>query len=135
MKTTDSFKRTIEEHLKFRAFTDPLFAVALKKDSKNIDDCITYILNTVKNSKIEGFEDKEIFNMAFHYYSEDDIKVGKNISSQNVVVNHQVKLTEEEIVEAHKKAYDAVISEEKKRLTTRKKKSSGADAPPEQTLF
>lgn len=120
MKTTDSFKRTIEKHLKFKAFTDPLFAVALKKENKNINDCITYILNTVKDSKIEGFEDKEIFNMATHYYDEDDIKPGKNISRGSVVVNHQVKLTEEEIAEAKKKAIDSVISEQREKM---KKKS------------
>lgn len=122
MKTTDSFKRTIEEHLKFRAFTDPLFAVALKKDGKNIDDCITYILNTVKSSKVEGFEDKEIFNMAVHYYDEDKIKVGTSVSSGTVIVNHQVVLTEEEIADAKKKAISDVISEEKARMLKKHKK-------------
>lgn len=121
MKTTDSFKRTIEEHLKFRAFTDPLFAVTLKKDGKNIDDCLTYILNTVKSSKIQGFEDKEIFKMAVHYYDEDKIKVGTKVNRGDVVVNHQVVLTEEEIADAKQKAIDDLISDEKARMRKKPK--------------
>ncbi len=125
-KTTDSFKRTIEEHLKYRAFTDPLFAVSLKKEKKNIDDCITYILNTVKASKCQGFEDKEIFKMAVHYYDEDKIKVGAKVPRGNVVVNHEVKLTEKEIADAKQKAIDDIISEEKTRMRKKPKTTEKA---------
>ena len=115
MKTTDKFTEVIEEHLKFRAFTDPLFAETLKKPNKNIDDCITYILNTVKSSGSNGFTDDEIFNMAVHYYDEDDIKVGAKMSRSNVVVNHN-KLTTQEIADAKQKAIDTVIREQKEKM-------------------
>jgi hypothetical protein len=127
MKTTDPFKATIEEHLKMRAFRDPMFAKLLKKDHKNLDDCITYILNTVKASECEGFEDDEIFNMAFHYYSEDDLKVSGSSNHGQVVVNHRVKLTAEEREEAKKKAYNQVIEEEKARLRKKPKKPTPID--------
>ncbi len=123
MKSTDRFKTVIEDHLKFRAFTDPLFAKTLKKKGKNIDDCIKYVLNTVQESKCNGFEDDEIFNMAVHYYDEDDIELGKT-SSMNVVVNHQVKLTDEEIADAKKKAIANVISEAEIKMRKKPKKAT-----------
>ena len=41
--------------------------------------------------------------MAFHYYDEDDIEVGKAVSCR-VAVNHIVELTEEEKAEARQEA-------------------------------
>ena len=67
--------------------TDPLFAPNLMKPNKNIEECITYILNEVQKSGCNGFDDDEIFSMAVHYYDEDDIEVGKAVSCQ-VAVNH-----------------------------------------------
>ncbi len=133
MKSTDTFKKVIKEHLEGVADTDPLFAEKLKNPKKNIDDCVTYILNQVKASGINGFADQEIFGMAMHYYDEDEIKVGTKVSA-NVVVNHTIDLTEEEIQKAKKKALDEVVTAEKERLT--KKKSKKVDDIPEQaSLF
>ena len=87
MKGTDHFKTAIQNHLNGLAAKDELFAETLKKPDKNIDDCITYILNQVKSSGCNGFADEEIFGMAVHYYDEDDINVGKPITG-TVVVNH-----------------------------------------------
>ena len=116
MKTTNQFKKTIEIYLKNRAELDPLFAETLKKENKNIDDCITYILNQVKSSGCNGFTDDEIFGMAAHYYDEDDLKPGAKINAK-VVVNHQVEITEDDKVDAKQKALDQLIAEEKARLT------------------
>ena len=77
MKTTDHFKRTIQAYLEQRAAEDKLFAVAYRKEGKNIDDCVTYILNEVQRSGCNGFTDGEVYSMAVHYYDEDDIEVGK----------------------------------------------------------
>lgn len=101
MKGTKDFKATIQAYLEERAKTDELFAVSYAKAGKNIDDCITYILNEVRRSGCNGFNDDEIYSMALHYYDEDDIKVGSKISCQ-VVVNHTVELTDEEKAEARK---------------------------------
>ena len=109
MKSTENFKRTIEQHLNQVAIKDPLFAQTLKKENKNIDDCITYIFNQVKNSGCNGFEDDEIFGMAIHYYDEDIIEVGEKLHPK-VITNHTVQLTEEEIAEAKKEARDKLIA-------------------------
>ena len=51
MKTTDVFKQTILTYLEGRAASDSLFAASFAKAGKTIDDCSTYILNTVQKSK------------------------------------------------------------------------------------
>ena len=70
MRATEHFKRSIQSYLHNRAAIDDLFAEKYSNPSKNIDDCITYILNTVKQSGCYGFTDEEIFSMAIHYYTE-----------------------------------------------------------------
>lgn len=103
MKSSDDFKRIIGAHLDKVAAVDSSFAEKMKKEGKSLDNCITYILNTVKASGCNGFADDEIFGMALHYYDEDNIDVGKPISGQ-VVVNHKIELTEKEKNQAREKA-------------------------------
>jgi hypothetical protein len=124
MKSTERFKEVMRKYLDDRASTDELFAVTYKKEGKNIDDCITYILNTVKDSGCNGFTDEEVFSMAVHYYDENDIKAGSTVDCE-VVMNHKVQLTEEEIAEAKKQAIEQVkenaIKEMRKKQFTPKK--------------
>ena len=87
MKTTDNFKKVIQNHLEQLAIKDELFAETFKKKNKNIDDCVTYILNQVKASGCSGFADDEIFGMAVHFYDEDDVKPGNKVSNYSVVTN------------------------------------------------
>jgi len=110
MKSTDTFKKTIQSYLENRAKADALFAVTFAKEGKNMDDCITYILNTVQASGCSGFADEEIFSMAVHYYDEENIKIGA-VASSRVVVNHEVVLTEEEKTEARKEAVNKFQAE------------------------
>ena len=127
MKGTEHFTRTIAEYLNQRALTDPLFAPNLLKPNKNIEECITYILNEVQKSGCNGFDDddellrawlEKIFSMAVHYYDEDDIEVGKAVSCQ-VAVNHVVELTEEEKAEARQEAIKQYQREELAKLQSR----------------
>jgi hypothetical protein len=119
MKSTDNFKKVIFSHLEKVANNDKLFAETFKNPSKNIDDCVTYILNEVQKSGCNGFDDDEIFGMAIHYYDEQNIEVGKSLSTK-VIVNHHVEITEEEKAEIKKKALDEILTEEKRRLTQKK---------------
>ena len=57
MKGTDHFKRTIQMFLEQRAAEDELFAKSYRNPAKNIDDCVTYILNYVQKSGCNGFSD------------------------------------------------------------------------------
>lgn len=119
MNETSHFKRTIEAYLAQRAAEDTLFAATYKKPNKNINDCITYILNEVHRSGCNGFTDGEIFSMAVHYYDEDNIEVGKPINAQ-VVVNHTVELTPEEKEEARRQAVERAQREAYQKMTQRK---------------
>lgn len=105
MKASESFKRTIEDYLRVRANTDELFAKAFGKPGKSIDECVNFILNTVRASGCNGFEDDEIYSIAVHYYDEDnlDTKYLKPVGC-SVVVNHKVTLTEEEKAGLEEKA-------------------------------
>ena len=105
MKGTEHFTRTIAEYLNQRAMADPLFAPNLMKPNKNIEDCVTYILNEVKKSGCNGFDDDEIYSMAVHYFDTDNINIGKPLNC-HIAVNHVVQLTEEEKAEARRCAIE-----------------------------
>lgn len=134
MKATDTFKNTINDHLQGLAIKDPLFAEALKKPNKNIDDCINYIFNAVQDSKCNGFADEEIFGMAIHYYDEDDLKPGKPVNGR-VVVNHAVELTAEEIQQAKDKALENIRIEQRAKLTARASKKKEESPEAQSSLF
>lgn len=135
MKSTNHFKNTIQAYLEQRAASDPQFEWAYTtKENKNIDDCITYILNTVKNSGCNGFEDDEIFGMAVHYYDEVNIEIGKPMNA-HVVVNHMVQLTEEEKEQARKDAIQKVHDEAYRKMTQPVKKARKAVLTPQPSLF
>lgn len=136
MKTTDYFKQTIQTYLENRAATDELFAERYADPKKNIDDCITYILNEVKRSGCNGFADEEIYSMALHYYDEPDIEVGKSVNCR-VVVNHTIELTEEEKAQAHRDALKRAEQEAYAKLTQRKPaaKKQGDNNPQMNLLF
>ena len=103
MKGTDHFKRTIQMYLEQRAEEDTLFAKKYRNPAKNIDECVTHILNHVQKSGCNGFTDGEIYGQAVHYYDENEIEVGKPIQCQ-IAVNHVVELTAEEKAEARQNA-------------------------------
>ncbi len=139
MKGTEHFTRTIAEYLNQRAMTDPLFAPNLAKPHKNIEECVTYILNQVQTSGCNGFEDDEIYSMAVHYYDEDELEVGSRVSC-NVVVNHTIVLTEEEKAEAREKALKQYQAEELRKLQEPKRVKAKASTESKQvaqqaTLF
>ena len=136
MKTTDYFKQTIQTYLEQRAAEDELFAPVFANPNKSIDDCITYILNTVKESGCNGFADEEIFSMAMHYYDEPDIKVGGKVNAQ-VVVNHTIVLTEEEKEQARQDAMKRATNEAYAKMTVRTGKSTvkKTESNNQQSLF
>ena len=120
MKGTDHFKRTIQMYLEQRAAEDALFAKNYRNPAKNIDDCVTYILNYVQKSGCNGFTDGEIYGQAVHYYDENEIEVGKPLQCQ-IAVNHVVELTAEEKAEARQKAIRQYQDEELRKMQNRQR--------------
>ena len=134
-KATDYFKQTNQNYLRSRAQEDELFAPRYASPKKNIDDCITYILNYVKQSGCNGFADDEIYSLAMHYYDEDDIEIGKPLTNCKVVVNHTIQLTEEEKAQARAKAMQRAQDEAYKKLTQGRNRPKPTDAANQQSLF
>lgn len=121
MTGTEHFKQAIKAYLDERAKADELFAVSYAKANKNLDDCITFILNQAKAIAQEGgcgMTDDEVYSLATHYYDEDNIEVGKAINC-GVIVNHRVELSEQKKTEAREKALKAYQAEELRKIQQR----------------
>ena len=134
-KATDYFKQTIQSYLQRRAQEDELFAPRYANPKKNIDDCITFILNYVKQSGCNGFADDEIYSLALHYYDEDDIDIGKPLTNCKVVVNHTIELSEAEKAEARRQAMQKATDEAYRKITQGKNKTKKAETATQSSLF
>lgn len=132
MKATEHFRQTIKAYLDERAQNDELFAVLYAKENKNMDDCVTFILNQVKRSKCMGLTDEEVYSLAVHFFDEDDIEIGNSIAC-NVIVNHTVELTEEEKAKARQEALKEYQAEQLRKMQKRTNKPKTPKAQPEIT--
>lgn len=132
MKATEHFKQTIKAYLDERARNDELFAVSYAKENKNMDDCVTFILNQVKRSKCMGLTDEEVYSLAVHFFDEDDIEIGNPIAC-NVIVNHTIELTEEEKAQARQEALKEYQAEQLRKMQKRTNKPKTPKAQPEIT--
>lgn len=121
MKGTEQFKQVIKDYLDRRAAEDTLFAERYANPKKTIDECVSYIIGTVKASGRCGFADDEIYGMAVHYYDEADIKVEKVDGEYVAVVNQSVPLTDEEKKEAHRRAIERYEEDELNRIKAERK--------------
>ena len=110
-----AFFDSMESFIMQKMDANDLFAKKVSNPKKNIEDCITYVINTIEKSRYKGVCDNDVYALAVHYYEEDDVEVGKPINCR-VVVNHQVELTPEEIAEMRQKAKDEVFRQEMDRL-------------------
>ena len=132
MKATEHFRQTIKAYLDERAQNDELFAVSYAKENKNMDDCVTFILNQVKRSKCMGLTDEEVYSLAVHFFDEDGIEIGNSIAC-NVIVNHTVELTEEEKAKARQEALKEYQAEQLRKMQKRTNKPKTPKAQPEIT--
>lgn len=90
---TNNFQDTIKAYLDQRAKEDSLFTVTYAKENKNIEECCAYIMGKAlkssfdisKGVKCAPMSRDEAFNLAIHYYDEDDIKVEKTTASHVAV--------------------------------------------------
>ncbi|KAF2334608.1 Cas9 inhibitor AcrIIA9 family protein [Flavobacterium nitrogenifigens] len=73
MKGSEKFKKRIEDFLKGKSQSDSAFAPMLEKASKNLENCLKYIISEVKKTGECAFDDSEIFDMALTYYTDDTI--------------------------------------------------------------
>ena len=122
MKGTEHFKATIKNYLDKRAQDDAPFRAKYETTTRTIDDVVTYILNEVKASGYNGFDDDEIYSMAVHVIDEPTLEIGKPAKAY-VVVNHHIELTEEEKAQQRELALKRFQDEELRKLQTRNSSS------------
>ena len=123
MKGTESFTERIKEYLDQFAEKSETFKKKYENKDKKLEDCITYILNQVKDSGANGFTNNEIYGMALHYYDEDKINVGEAINMK-IKIDHYVELTDEEKKELKVEAREKVIKEEMNKMRKKPVKRS-----------
>jgi len=117
MNSTDNFKKVISAHLEQLAATDQLFAVTFKKENKSIDECIKYMLQTIQASKIQAWTDEDVYNLAVHYYDEDNLKAkAGHEPSCKIVTPFEPELTEQEKAAAKQAAIDKLVNQETERM-------------------
>ena len=93
------FKEIIKDHLDNMAKKDGNFAQIYRKENKNIDECVDYIMSEMrKKGNAVGVKDEVVYGLAVHYYEEDSIKDIKPIAEQCKVSTsrRKVELTDEE---------------------------------------
>ena len=128
----NEFENTIKAHLDKVAAEDPVFgekyreALAREDKKKDITHCCNYIIGEVKKTGRKGFTDDEVFGMAMHFY--DEAKVTGPDGGQagcQVVVNHEVKLSADEVKKiqeaARKEAEEKVRREALARIERERK--------------
>lgn len=94
------FEDAIKAHLDNLAKTDKLFAVTYAKTNKSIEECCKYIYQEVqkqrKGQNCVGVKDEDVFQLAIHYYDEDDIKVDSSVKPVVKVASDAPKTKEPE---------------------------------------
>lgn len=127
---SEEFVRVIKRYLDKMAQEDEAFNAKYTQEGKSIEKCASYIFTQVQKSGCCGFDDAEIYGMAVHYYEEPDEALGeiKNINPSNVIVNHAVALTEEEMnalrEEAREQFKKQALDEIKKKYEKPKKQTA-----------
>lgn len=93
-KCENQIMKFIGEYLIKRAIEDPSISENIKKHNKSLEECYLYIIGEISKKAKDlgeakvycGVDPSELYNMAIHYYDEDDIKIEK-LSNAKVVTN------------------------------------------------
>lgn len=118
----NEFELIIKAHLDQKAEKDSVFAEKYNtglQNGKTIETCCNFITAEVKKTKRTAFTDDEIYGIAIHYYDESSINPCTT-KSNATVVTPRVELTEQELQEAKRQAFDAARESELQRIRERK---------------
>lgn len=84
------FEEAIKQYLDELAKTDKLFAKTYAKENKSVEECCNYIIAEVQKlangQRGVALKDSEVYQLAVHYYDEDDIKAPMKVAGAKVVV-------------------------------------------------
>ncbi len=129
-KGLNPYERVIKDHLDKVASGDPQFAEkyhAGLSGKKDIAACGRFVINEVKKTGREGFDDAEIYGLAVHFYDEEAIEAPASAPRAKVVINHEIQLSAEEMQKIREKARaeaeEKVRKEELARIEAERKKA------------
>lgn len=84
------FEEAIKQYLDELAKTDKLFAKTYAKENKSVEECCNYIIAEVQKladgQQGVASKDSGVYQLAVHYYDEDNIKVPAKVEGVKVVV-------------------------------------------------
>lgn len=89
MDNLDFFKVRLQAYIDEAKEVNLELAAAFLKETKNLDECILYIIDTVKKTGRIGFDDSEVFQMIDTYYTDDNIVINIEKHSIRIVSNQQ----------------------------------------------
>lgn len=111
-----SFEEAIEAYLTKLAETDELFAKTYAKKNKSLKGCCKYIMGeaqkAAKGGKCVALSDEQVYNLAVHYYDEDDIEAPDNVAGEVVVAAPKAEQTSKPKAIKRKKAVKAELQSE-----------------------
>lgn len=103
-----SLEKGIGMYLLERAKEDLTLANNLTKKNKSLGGCTEYITGEVYkkavNNQYFGWNNDELYQMAVHYYQEDDIKINKLPGNVRTATNIEKQHNSKESIEAKPKA-------------------------------
>ena len=118
---TERFCNVIKAYLDKRAGEDELFKAKYEAVNRPIEDIVAYIISEVQKSGVYGWTDDEVYSLAIHAAEETELKI-PDMTQCQVVVNHQVQLTEEEKAEQRALALKRFQEEELAKVRARNAK-------------
>lgn len=134
-KQTERFEEAIRQFLRAEGRKDETFRNRCNEEAekfgKNTKDCCTYIISEVQKLGKCGFTDDEIYSLAKHYWDEDSITSVGECPNCQIVLNHEVELSPEEIEECKKEARERLIREQMNQMRSKAKPTQvkKADTP------
>lgn len=145
----EEFKKAIKDFLDNKASCDALFSVTYAKENKSLDECIAYIASEISKMEqvkigngisVSPVKDEVVFNLAVHYYDEDDLKVEPfPKGSFNVTTSSpEIELTEQEKEIARQRAIRRFEQEEiakAQKIAEETKKKKVADRAAKESEF
>lgn len=132
----NDYENKIKAYLDKRAAEDELFAKSYAKEKKSIAECCLYVLgealkraHSYNGGKASVMDDEEVYNLAVHYYDEDDIKVKPLNPSIGVTATTskaknstpEYKPTKKDREKARKEAMERLIEEERTKMRSPRK--------------
>ena len=94
--TNNAALAKVQEYLENRAKNEAEFAAIYAKPNKSLEECWKYIVSEARKQAVNQcacISDEDVYNMAVHYYMEDDVKAPSSTPKVKVTTDTEPKKT------------------------------------------